>query len=183
MIATVGVASGVFYSLSGNRVKRERAREQTCAQHLHQIYQALQEYSADWQGPEEVPGMGELKLVASPRALLKYVPDKDVFYCPNASSALRKRVWSSYQLDFLMVKPDGTTHVNQYLAWWKTQLRTMGPKAPLAICNTHDETYFAPMEEETDPDLAKPFQLRLGLDGSVEANRFNSRRYTTIVLN
>jgi len=181
VLAATGVVSGTLYSMT--RSSREAAREGTCMGHMHTIYQALVEYSADWQGPEQMPGMGEIKFVGTPQALLKYVPDKNVFYCPNTPKAMRRLAWSSYQLNFLKVRKDGSDEIKKYYEWWKTQLRTLGSKAPLVICNTHDETYWAPAEENIDPDLAKPFQIHLDLDGAVEAKRFNVRRYTTVISN
>jgi hypothetical protein len=127
--------------------------------------------------------LGDIKLVAKANALLKYAPDKSIFYCPNTPMAMRKKAWSSYQLDFLMVSPNGDPVIGRYLNWFHKQLTTMGSRTPLAICNIHDETYYAPREENIDPDLAKPFQLHLDVDGSVEATRFNGKRYTTIISN
>jgi prepilin-type N-terminal cleavage/methylation domain-containing protein len=179
--ATVALLSGIVYAMSSG--SREKARETVCAGNLHKIYTGLELYSNDWPGAEQMPGLGDIRLIPNLDALLKYVPSHEVFYCPNTTRAMRDgKAWSTYELTFVLAQGDPKDKKNDtYLYWWKTQLENMGQKAPLAICNIHDETYYAPQERDEDPDLVQPFQIRLQLDGAVASGRFPVRRHQLFV--
>jgi hypothetical protein len=181
--AVAALVSGVAYIAT--EPVREKAREQTCAGHLHQIYVALLSYAADNPGPEEIPGLGQIKMVASPVTLLPYVKSHAVFYCPNTPMAKSKSPlfpWSTYELNFTITPKGKDQRVNSFLSAFKSDLASLGPKMPLVLCNMHDETYYGPREQDVDPDLAQPFQLRLQLDGNVAASRFVSKRHRSFTL-
>jgi prepilin-type N-terminal cleavage/methylation domain-containing protein len=176
VLSIVALLSGIVFAMSAG--PREKAREASCASNLHQIYVGLSLYSADWPGPEQMPGLGDIRLLPSIRPLLQYIPSRDVFFCPNTTAAMRQtHVWSTYELNFLIVQADGNQQKTTFLNWWTTQLETLGQQAPLVICNIHDETYYAPRETNVDPDLAQPFQIHLQLDGATVAGRFPGRRF------
>jgi len=182
LAALTGLLSGVGYIATEGA--REKGREHICASNLHQIYVGLSIYSADNAGPEQLPGLGSIKLVPQVTALSPYVPRGD-FYCPNTPPKIvnSHRFWSTYELAFVYVAPKGSKGLTSYVNHFKDELKAQGPQTPLAICNMHDETYYGPREQSIDPDLARPFQLHLQLDGSIAANRFPGRRHRSFTIN
>jgi len=175
VIVILTILSGIGFVMA--EPAREKAREASCMSNLRQIYTALALYSNDNPGPEQLPGLGDIRLLPQIKPILAYTKSHEIFYCPNTTPAMRKKAWSTYQINFLIVKPDVNKKLDHYLDWWKTQLALLGQRAPLVICNLHDETYYAPREQDIDPDLAQAFQIHLQLDGSVAAGRFPGRRF------
>jgi hypothetical protein len=164
---------------------REKSRETTCAGNLHQIYEGLALYAADNPGPEQYPGLGQIKMVPHVTDILPYVKSKNIFFCPNTPPQKNKKIqyWSTYELNFILVRSESGPQVQNFLNSFKTDLSLLGPKMPLAICNMHDETYYGPREQDVDPDLAQPFQLHLQLDGNVVAQRYAAKRHRSFQSN
>jgi prepilin-type N-terminal cleavage/methylation domain-containing protein len=180
VIAILALLAGVVFAMSA--APREKGRESACSNNLHQIYLGLELYSADYPGPEQLPGLGDIRLLPNVPAILQYVPSHDVFYCPNSTAKMRKRAWSTYEINFQLLGPSSNPKINMYLAQWEAELQSLGTATPLVICNVHDETYYAPLEQDLDPDLVRPFQLHLRLDGGVTAGRFPGRRHRQFTL-
>jgi hypothetical protein len=181
--ALAGLVSGVAFVAS--EPMREKTRENTCMGNLHQIYVGLQLYSNDNPGPEQYPGMGQIKMVPHVTTILPYVKSQSIFFCPNTPPMKDSRLkyWSTYELNFITVRSDGSPKTQAFLNTFKSDLANLGPKMPLVICNMHDETYYGPREQDIDPDLAQPFQLHLQLDGSVAAHRFVAKRHRSFTMN
>lgn len=180
VFAIVALVSGVVFAMSAG--SREKARESSCMSNMHQIYTALALYSADNPGPEEFPGMGDIKLLPVVTDILPYVKSHDVFYCPNSTQAMKRDAWSTYEMNFLLIHPGDNARLKSYMDQWENELHNLGATTPIVICNIHDETYYAPAEQDIDADLAEPFQIHLQLDGSVKAGRFPGKRHRSFSL-
>jgi hypothetical protein len=181
--ALAGLVSGVAFVAA--EPLREKSRESTCASHLHQIYLGLQMYGADNPGPEQYPGLGEIKMVPHVTDILPYVKSQSIFYCPNTPPQKKGalKYWSTYELNFITVRSESGPRAQAFLNTFKSDLANLGPKMPLVICNMHDETYYGPREQDIDPDLAQPFQIHLQLDGSVGAHRYVAKRHRSYTVN
>ncbi|HWD39343.1 MAG TPA: type II secretion system protein [Fimbriimonas sp.] len=182
-VMVAGLVSGVVFSMTAG--VREKSRQRICASNMHAIFQGLTMYAADNPGPEQMPGLGEIKLLPMANLLSPYLPSHDVMYCPNTPPRLRKPkgYWSTYEVNFVAMPAAKDKQITAYYNTFKYDLANLGPKMALAICNMHDETYYGPREQDVDPDLAQPFQIRLLLDGSVAARRFAAKRQRTFTIN
>ena len=180
ILAILTLLAGIIFAMSAG--PREKGRETMCSSNLHQIYLGLQLYSADYPGPEQMPGLGDIKLLPRVPAILKYVPSHDVFYCPNSTAAMKKKAWSTYEINFLLLDPTQDPKIATYLDQWEAELKNLGGASPLVICNIHDETYYGPTEQDVDPDLVSPYQIHLRLDGGVTAGRFPGKRHRSFSL-
>jgi prepilin-type N-terminal cleavage/methylation domain-containing protein len=180
VVAILALLAGIIFAMSAG--PREKGRESACSSNLHQIYLGLDLYANDNPGPEQMPGLGDIKLLPNVPAILNYVPSHNVFYCPNSTSAMIKKAWSTYEINFELLNPADDPKIDTYITQWEAELKSLGDATPLVICNVHDETYYAPEEADVDQDLIHPFQIHLRLDGGVTAGRFPGRRHRTFTL-
>jgi hypothetical protein len=180
-IAAVALVSGIVYVMTEE--PREKARESLCATNLSKIYNSLQMYSEDNQGPEQMPGLGTTKFMYTASALTNYISDRKAMICPNISpKTLKKRpMFSSYLLCFVLPAMTKDTRILKHIDEIKDSVKREGPNYSLAICNTHDETYYQPRETNIDPTLAHPYQIRLLLSGKVIGARYAERRIKPLI--
>jgi prepilin-type N-terminal cleavage/methylation domain-containing protein len=171
VMGIIAILSGLTFALM--EPARESARQAHCSANLKQIYSAIAQYSADFPGPELSPGLGDIQFSPDPiGGYMPYLKSKDVFFCPDGPSDLKKKYGSTYVMPLLSsLNPDLRERVGSL----PYQLLRKGPSTPIVQCTVHDEYYYAP-RENVDPAYARPFLVEVWLDGSVHAGRTDDKR-------
>jgi type II secretory pathway pseudopilin PulG len=169
VLGILAVLSAITFTLTAPA--RESGRQSVCASNLKQIYAALALYSADEEGPDQLPGL-HLKLPGTTMVVAPYLRSKDVLFCPDAPAKAKERLATTYQMvTFEYLKEPIASNPSSFVA----DFNAHGPSAVLGYCGIHDLLYYQP-RERVDPDVARPFLLELLVDGSVQARRSDRRR-------
>lgn len=181
VIAIVLVLAAIGFSVMGP--SREAARQTACVSQMKQWYQAIMLYSADYEGPEQLPGLGQVKLIPAFKFgsnMHSYLKNGDLRYCPDATSRMRKVFFMTYQVRVRWPfetgrLPSGFRAAHPGAPFAK-DLGTFGQMTPIIICTIHDEVYYQPKEPDADPALTRPFEIHVLLDGSVRKGRIGQVR-------
>ena len=174
--AILVLLSGLIFAASAPA--RESARQQVCATHMKQIYDALALYRVDYPDGFVIPQSDVPALPGHPaHVLFGYGTSIDIERCPDAPSGYHPNS-STYEWRVLAFWP---THADDK-DWWQklnTERELKGNSYPIVLCHMHDALYYQPREREAFATHT-PFDIMLLIDGSVFRGRHSGPRFPAL---
>jgi prepilin-type N-terminal cleavage/methylation domain-containing protein len=181
-LSIIAILAGICYAVFAPA--REKARHSVCVSQLKQWYQAYQMYATDNEGPEQLPGLGDFKLIpplSFRDAMHPYLKDARLWHCPDSTERMRKSFATTYFHNLIWegdfpAQDSGDLRFEPPESRLTQALAANGQETPIMICQVHDELFYQPREKDVDPALLKGFEIRLLLNGSVVQGRFGEIR-------